>query len=98
MSSSTYIIRFQRLQIYLLKEDWKLKLHDINQSNCSFIREDVLFTVLFSVGIHCEECKTLYFRKPDISLDATDVCTPCNCRIAGVVNGTKDCEKVNVLR
>ncbi|XP_077990481.1 usherin-like [Glandiceps talaboti] len=46
-----------------------------------------------TAGSRCDQCRTGYYRQVGKALDAVDVCSPCNCNLDGVVDGS-DCEKV----
>nr|XP_018671138.2 usherin isoform X1 [Ciona intestinalis] len=48
-----------------------------------------------TAGRHCEQCATLFYRMSERALEAVDVCKPCGCLRAGVVNETMDCAKID---
>ena len=47
-------------------------------------------------GRFCETCITNFYRPTGKSMYDADVCSQCDCLLAGVQNMQTDCEKVSV--
>ncbi|RXN00888.1 Usherin [Acipenser ruthenus] len=47
-----------------------------------------------TTGRNCELCRHFFFRELDVALSAIDVCNPCDCYGAGVINGSLLCKEI----
>ncbi|XP_041108645.1 usherin [Polyodon spathula] len=47
-----------------------------------------------TTGRNCELCRHFFFRELDVALSAIDVCNPCDCYGAGVINGSLLCNGI----
>ena len=45
-----------------------------------------------TAGLECEQCSVFYYRQPGTSLYSVNVCSNCNCHLAGVTN-SGDCQR-----
>ncbi len=51
----------------------------------------------YMVGNQCQDCKQMYFREDGKSLDAEDVCRPCDCHTSGTLGTDLICAMVRFM-